>query len=36
MKFIVVLVLGSLFLTGCTGDKEDSAKTADSADSAAE
>jgi len=34
MKFIVALVLGSLFLTGCTGDKEDSAKTADSADSA--
>jgi len=36
MKFIVALVLGSLFLAGCTSGKEDSAGTADSADSAAE
>lgn len=31
MKFVILAVLGSLFLAGCTGDKEDSAKEQDSA-----
>lgn len=35
MKFIVFAVLSSLFLGGCTSDKEDSA-TDSAADSAAE
>lgn len=35
MKFVILAVLGSMFLTGCTGGKEDSAKQ-DTADSAAE
>jgi outer membrane murein-binding lipoprotein Lpp len=35
MKFVILAVLGSLFLAGCTGDKEDSAKDT-AVDSAAE
>ena len=35
MKFVALAILGSLFLTGCTGDKEDSAKDT-AVDSAAE
>lgn len=35
MKYAILAVLGSMFLAGCTGDKEDSAKQ-DSADTTAE
>ena len=35
MKFVILAVLGSMFLAGCTGDKEDTAKQ-DTASSTAE
>ena len=31
MKYVILAVLGSLFLGGCTGEKDDTAKAQDSA-----